>query len=71
MAKVLLVEDERGLSDLIRTHLEADQHTVEQAYNGVQAIVSARQSTPDLMILDWMLPGKDGLSVCREIRRRR
>lgn len=70
MARVLLVEDERGLSDLIRSHLEADQHAVEQAYDGVQAIEHARRSAPDLLILDWMLPGRDGLSVCREIRRR-
>ena len=70
MARLLLVEDERGLSDLIRTHLEGDQHTVQQAYDGVQAIELARRSAPDLMILDWMLPGRDGLSVCREIRRR-
>jgi DNA-binding response OmpR family regulator len=70
LARVLLVEDERSLSDLIRTHLEGDKHTVEQAYDGVQAIELARRFAPDLMILDWMLPGRDGLSVCREIRRR-
>jgi DNA-binding response OmpR family regulator len=70
MATVLLVEDERGLAGLIRSHLEADGHAVEQAFDGVQAIEIARQSSPDLLILDWMLPGLDGLSVCREIRRR-
>ena len=70
MAKVLLVEDERGLAGLIRSHLEADGHTVEQAFEGVAAIEMARTSAPDLLILDWMLPGLDGLSVCREIRRR-
>jgi len=70
LARVLLVEDERGLSNLIRTHLEGDQHVVEQAYDGLQAIELARRSPPDLMILDWMLPGRDGLSVCREVRRR-
>jgi len=70
MATVLLVEDERGLAGLIRSHLEADGHAVEQAFDGIQAIEIARQSSPDLLILDWMLPGLDGLSVCREIRRR-
>lgn len=70
MAALLLVEDEHGLSDLIRSHLEQDGHTVTQAFDGVQAIELARQSSPDLLILDWMLPGVDGLSVCRQIRRR-
>lgn len=70
MAAVLLVEDERGLSALIRSHLEQDGHAVTQAFDGAQAIELARESSPDLVILDWMLPGLDGLSVCREIRRR-
>lgn len=66
---MLLVEDERGLSALIRTHLEGDGHTVQQAFEGRQAIELARREHPDLMILDWMLPSMDGLAVCREIRR--
>jgi DNA-binding response OmpR family regulator len=70
VAKVLLVEDERGLSDLIRSHLERDGHSVEQAVDGLQAIEATGQFAPDLLIIDWMLPGLDGLSVCREIRRR-
>ena len=70
MATILLVEDERDLSALIRTHLEGDGHRIQQAFDGIQAIDAARESRPDLMILDWMLPGLDGLSVCREIRRR-
>jgi DNA-binding response OmpR family regulator len=67
---VLLVEDERGLSDLIRSHLEGDGHTVQQAFDGNQAVDLAREAHPDLVILDWMLPGMDGLAVCREVRRR-
>lgn len=70
MASVLLVEDERGLAGLIRSHLEREGHLVLQAFDGVQAIALARQASPDLLILDWMLPGTDGLTVCREIRRR-
>jgi DNA-binding response OmpR family regulator len=69
VAAVLVVEDEQGLSALIRSHLEQDGHTVMQAFDGAQAIELAQQSSPDLLILDWMLPGVDGLSVCREIRR--
>lgn len=70
MAAVLLVEDEHGLAALIRSHLEQDGHSVTQAFDGIQAIELARESSPDLLILDWMLPGLDGLSVCRAIRRR-
>ena len=70
MAAVLLVEDERGLASLIRSHLEREGHVVLQAFDGIEAIALARQASPDLLILDWMLPGLDGLTVCREIRRR-
>lgn len=70
MAAVLLVEDERGLASLIRSHLERDGHVVLQAFDGMEAVAMARQASPDLLILDWMLPGLDGLTVCREIRRR-
>src|SRR5919108_4821760 len=69
MAAVLLVEDERGLASLIRSHLERDGHVVLQAFDGMEAVALARQASPDLLILDWMLPGLDGLTVCREIRR--
>ncbi|HYM51118.1 MAG TPA: response regulator transcription factor [Candidatus Limnocylindrales bacterium] len=69
MASVLVIEDERGLSSLIRSHLERDGHIVQQAFNGAEAIEAVRKSSPDLLVLDWMLPGLDGLSVCREIRR--
>jgi DNA-binding response OmpR family regulator len=70
VASVLVAEDERGLAGLIRSHLERDGHSVMQAFDGIEAIELARQASPDLLILDWMLPGLDGLSVCREIRRR-
>jgi DNA-binding response OmpR family regulator len=69
MARVLVVEDERGLCDLIRGHLERDGHQVTQAFDGREALRVARQQSPDLLVLDWMLPGQDGLTVCRELRR--
>ena len=70
MASVLLVEDERGLSALVRSHLEQAGHAVVQAFDGPEAVRLARESRPDLLILDWMLPGLYGLTVCREVRRR-
>jgi DNA-binding response OmpR family regulator len=70
VAKILIVEDEAALSDLIRSHLEKEGHQVEQALEGRQALAAAERARPDLVILDWMLPGLDGLAVCRELRRK-
>ena len=69
MATVLIVEDEHDLNQLIRTHLEADGHLVLQAFDGPAALTLVGQQPPDLIVLDWMLPGMDGLAVCREVRR--
>jgi DNA-binding response OmpR family regulator len=68
---VLVVEDEVGLCDLLKTHLEREGHEVAQAFDGDQALRLAMQTDPELVLLDWMLPGRDGLAVCREVRRTR
>jgi len=70
VARILIVEDEAALSDLIRSHLEKEGHQIEQAAEGRQALAAADKARPDLVILDWMLPGLDGLAVCRELRRK-
>ena len=70
MARILIVEDEVPLSDLVRSHLEKEGHGVDQAFDGNQALAAADRARPDLVILDWMLPGLDGLTVCRELRRK-
>jgi DNA-binding response OmpR family regulator len=70
MATILLVEDEHELSSLVRRHLEGEGHRVVQAFDGPSALIAAEQERPDLVILDWMLPGLDGLEVCRRVRRR-
>jgi DNA-binding response OmpR family regulator len=70
VAKILIVEDEVSLSDLVRSHLEKEGHGVDQAFDGNQALAAADRARPDLVILDWMLPGLDGLTVCRELRRK-
>jgi DNA-binding response OmpR family regulator len=70
VAKILIVEDEVPLSDLVRSHLEKEGHGVDQAFDGNQALAAADRARPDLVILDWMLPGLDGLTVCRELRRK-
>ena len=68
MASILIIEDESALNDLIRTELEAEGHVVRQTRDGRTALQMVEQETPQLVILDWMLPGLDGLSVCRQLR---
>ena len=69
MASILVVEDESAMNDLIRAELEAEGHVVRQAHDGATALRMVREQAPQLVILDWMLPGLDGLSVCRQLRR--
>jgi DNA-binding response OmpR family regulator len=68
MATILVVEDEVDICNLIRSHLETEGHTIYQAFDGPSALVLAAQHPIQLVILDWMLPGLDGLSVCRRLR---
>ena len=70
MAVVLIVEDEVDLCNLIRTKLEAEGHSVFQAFDGLTALRLVEVHHPHLVILDWMLPGLDGLAVCRQLRQR-
>src|SRR6202171_3624565 len=70
MASILIVEDESALNDLIRTELQAEGHVVRQARDGRTALQMVEEQTPQLVLLDWMLPGLDGLSVCRQLRER-
>ena len=68
MASVLVIEDETDINNLIRSHLEAEGHTVYQAFDGPSSLMLVERHNPELVILDWMLPGMDGLAVCRQIR---
>lgn len=70
MATILVVEDDVALCDLLRGHLEADGHTVFQVFDGLAALVAVEKHSPQLIILDWMLPGMDGLAVCRRLRQK-
>ena len=70
MASILIVEDEVALSDVLRADLQAEGHVVCQAFDGPSALALVESQRPELVILDWMLPGLDGLSVCRYIRER-
>ncbi len=69
MATILLVEDERELARVIARELESEGYGVIQAAAGQEALELHARRRPDLVILDWMLPGLDGLEVLRRIRR--
>lgn len=68
MATILLVEDDRFLSDTIRSYLEFKHHVVDRAFEGPEALDKMQHGAYDLVILDWQLPGMDGIDVCREYR---
>ena len=65
---VLIVEDERALADVLAFNLESEGYEVQVARDGRDGLSKARALLPDLVILDVMLPGVDGLEVCRELR---
>jgi DNA-binding response OmpR family regulator len=69
MARVLVVDDEATLVDTIRYNLRREGYEVQVAGEGNEAIRLARATSPDLVVLDLMLPGLDGLEVCRQLRR--
>ena len=66
--KILIVEDEEGLAAGIKLNLEGEGFTVDWAQDGSEGLRKAVEDTPDLIILDIMLPKKTGLDVCRELR---
>ncbi|HEV2528700.1 MAG TPA: response regulator transcription factor [Thermomicrobiales bacterium] len=68
MTRILVVEDDVDICNLIRTNLEGEGYSVRQAFDGPAALVAVAEERIDLVILDWMLPGLDGLTVCRRIR---
>jgi DNA-binding response OmpR family regulator len=70
MSHILLVEDEERLAGLVRDQLTANGYTVSVAGDGRAALDLMETRGADLVILDWMLPGLDGLEVCRRIRAR-
>ncbi|SCY61683.1 response regulator YycF [Alkaliphilus peptidifermentans] len=66
--KILLVEDEKPIAEIVKFNLEKEGYTVEVAYDGEEALSKVSINTPDLILLDVMLPKIDGFQVCRKIR---
>ena len=68
MSRVLVVDDDRTVSDVVERYLTREGYQVETVGDGLQALERATARPPDLLVLDLMLPGMSGLDVCRRIR---
>ena len=66
--KILIVEDEANIRELLRLYLEREGYTVLEAENGVEGIKKWKSDKPDMLLLDVMMPVMDGWAVCKEIR---
>ena len=67
---ILIVEDEEALTEVLRYNLEAEGYEVETVTRGDEADVRLKERMPDLVLLDWMLPGLSGIELCRRLRTR-
>ncbi|MFM7604835.1 MAG: response regulator, partial [Prosthecobacter sp.] len=68
MSKIMIVEDESDISEMIALHLAREGHASVTVSNGLQVLPNAIEHQPDIIILDLMLPGLDGLSVMKRLR---
>lgn len=66
---ILVVDDEKPIADILQFNLQKEGYTVVCAYDGEEAMKKVEEENPDLILLDIMLPHKDGMEVCREIRK--
>ncbi|SEN36235.1 two-component system, OmpR family, phosphate regulon response regulator PhoB [Sphingomonas gellani] len=68
-ARMLLVEDDAALAELVAWHFRREDFEVRQTVDGEEALLLAREAAPDIVLLDWMIEGLSGLEVCRRLRR--
>jgi len=69
-ARIMVVEDEEALTTLLRYNLDAEGYDVETVGRGDDADTRLKERVPDLIVLDWMLPGLSGIELCRRLRAR-
>src|SRR5690554_5379522 len=67
-ARILVVDDDRALAEMLSMVLQGEGFQVEHAYDGLEAVERFRSTRPELVLLDVMLPGLDGIGVCEQIR---
>ena len=68
MRRILLIEDDRDISNLVRIHLSDLQYEVEQVFDGKEGLLRAMEKQHCLIVLDLMLPGMDGITICQRLR---
>jgi two-component system phosphate regulon response regulator PhoB len=68
-ARMLLVEDDAALAELLTFHFEREDFRVQHTPDGEEALLLAREAPPDIVLLDWMVEGLSGIEVCRRLRR--
>jgi two-component system response regulator VicR len=68
--RILVVDDEKPIADILQFNLQREGYEVICAYDGIEALQKVEEVTPDLILLDIMLPQKDGMEVCREVRKK-
>lgn len=67
-ARILVIDDEVKLAQFVQLELQYEGYEVEVANDGLSGLMTARNSDPDLIIVDWMMPGLSGVEVCRRLR---
>jgi DNA-binding response OmpR family regulator len=70
MAKIVVVEDDKDLVNLIKGILSVERHTIDSVHDGHEALAIIQMHPYDLVILDWMLPGRTGTEICKDYRAR-
>jgi DNA-binding response OmpR family regulator len=68
MSRILIVEDDVDIAELVKLYLDKAGHTTDILTSGVHALARIREVPPDVLILDWMLPGQGGLEICAGVR---
>lgn len=66
--KMLIVEDEKPIADILQYHFQKEGFSIACIYNGEEALDLVEDTQPDIILLDVMLPGLDGIEVCRKLR---
>ncbi|HEY8351061.1 MAG TPA: response regulator, partial [Sphingomonadales bacterium] len=67
--RILLIEDDPSLTELIRYNLEEEGFAIATSADGEEGLLLAEEDPPDLILLDWMLPNLSGIEICRRLRR--
>jgi two-component system phosphate regulon response regulator PhoB len=68
-ARMLLVEDDAALAELLTYHFKREDFDVRHTPDGEEALLLAKESAPDIVLLDWMVESLSGIEVCRRLRR--